>query len=123
MHDCLDKLILLSYFLSELQVSLKSVIYTDSMDLVKLIKADHPKPAARHMLIELRAMQEKLNLSEKEVKKLVVPVRSLHDMLNFIPSRNINLEHVHGNVNPSDPLSKPVDLSVLVNNFMSTLNE
>jgi hypothetical protein len=123
MHDCLDRLIVLTYFLSQLQVLMKSVIFTDSLDLVKLVQADHPKPTARHMLIELRAMHGKLKLSEKEVKRLVVPLRLLHDMLHYIPSHCVQLEHVKGEVNPADPLSKPVDLHVLVNQYMSNVSK
>lgn len=122
MHDCIDRMIVLMYFLSELKVTMKCTLFTDALDLIKLLKSDHPKPTARHMLMEIRQMQDKLTISEKEIKKLVVPLRSLHDMLRFIPSCSIKLEHISGTINPADPLSKPVDSNVLVSKFMSNLS-
>jgi hypothetical protein len=46
MHDCLDKLILCMYFISELHVKVHSTVYSDSLDLIKLLQADHPRPTA-----------------------------------------------------------------------------
>jgi hypothetical protein len=109
------------YFLSELRVDTQSTVYTDALDLIKLVSADHPKPTAKHMLIELRTIQSKLSLSEKEIRKLVTPLRSLHDVLNFIPSKRIEIKHIAGALNPADPLSKPVDLHTLVSKYMTSL--
>lgn len=48
-------------------------MYSDSLDLIKLLHADHPRPTARHMLIELGYIQDKFALTDKAVKRLVQP--------------------------------------------------
>jgi hypothetical protein len=118
MHDCLDRLILLAFFISEFGVSVKCSVYSDALDLVKLLASDHPKPAERHMVIELREMQKKLSFDEKELKKLVVPCLAVKDLLSYFPDKEIGLFHIPGKTNPADALTKPIDLSVLVSKFM-----
>jgi hypothetical protein len=122
MHDCLDKLILCMYFISELHVKVHSTVYSDSLDLIKLLQADHPRPTARHMLIELREMQDKFNLSDKAVKRLVQPLLALHDCLHYFESSPIRLVHTPGIDNPADCLTKPADLSPLMSRFLHKLH-
>ena len=72
------------------------------------------------MLIELRAMQAKLRLDSKEVKKLVVPLLAVRDSLTYLPDSPIVLKHIPGKTNPADAFTKPVDVSILVDRFMVT---
>jgi hypothetical protein len=117
-HDCLDRVILLLYFLSQLRVSIKPVIYSDALDLVKLLYAEYPKPTAKHLLIEIREIQNKLNIKEKEIKKLVLTLRSIHDMLHYLHDQQIRVQHIPGLTNPSDVFTKIVDTHVLVSSLM-----
>jgi len=110
------------YFISELHVKVHSTVYSDSLDLIKLLQADHPRPTARHMLIELREMQDKFNLSDKAVKRLVQPLLALHDCLHYFESSPIRLVHTPGIDNPADCLTKPADLSPLMSRFLHKLH-
>ena len=85
LHDCLDRIILLAYFIRQLSISVDCVIYSDAMNLIKLLESQNPKPLERHMLIELRDMQQKLNLDEREIRKLIVPLLSVKDSLCYFP--------------------------------------
>jgi hypothetical protein len=122
MHNCLDRLILCIYFIKQLHVNVSSTLHSDSLDLIKLLNADHPRPTARHMLIELRQMQAKLVMNDSSVKRLVQPLLSIHDCLHYFPNNSIKLVHIAGNINPSDCLTKPADLHPLVSRYMSTLH-
>jgi hypothetical protein len=95
------------------------VIFSDALDLLKLLKADFPKPQARHMIIEIRSMQDKLKLKEKEIQKLVLTLRSIHDMLRFLPDARIRVEHISGKTNPADALTKILDVSLIRKDFLS----
>ena len=51
------------YFIRQFNCSVRADVYSDSMDLVKLLLSDHPKPLLRHMLIAITSMKDKLELS------------------------------------------------------------
>ena len=121
MHECIDRLILISFFVRELGFDFNCRIYSDALDLVKLLASDHPKPIERHMLIELREMQRKLKLDEKEIKKLVIPLLSVCELLDYFPNKRIDLMHIPGKSNPADTLTKPTDSTLLLSRFMVTV--
>jgi hypothetical protein len=122
MHDCLDTTLLLIYFIRQFKCTVKSTVYSDSMDLVKLLLSDHPKPLLKHMVIELRAMQDMLNISEREVRRLVIPILSLRDLFTYYPSDRIELVHLAGKAMPADAFTKPSDVHML-HTFMTCLSD
>ena len=73
-----------------------------------MLGSDYPRPREKHMLIKLRQMQDAISLSNKEVNKLVTPLLSLGDLLNFYDDNPISLRHIRGDSNPSDALTKPL---------------
>lgn len=122
MHDCIDRVILLAYFYSEFNFDVECSVYSDALDLVKLLASDHPKPIEKHMVIELKEMQKKLKFDDKELKKLVVPLLSVKDLLGYFSGKKIGLFHIPGKTNPADALTKPIDLYTLVSRFMVLVN-
>ena len=134
LHDCCDLLLLLIYFFSQLNVNVRVNLYSDAKNLVSLLKAAHPKPAEKYLLIELRKIQEILdgpkgnriprlkNRSEKRLEKelndSVIHTLALVDMFTYLPDYNINLDHISGTINPADVLTKSVDPSVMLDNFL-----
>ncbi len=58
----LDVLILLIYFYSQLSIQVDVRLFSDAFNLVQLLKSPHPKPAEKHLLIELRKIQELLDV-------------------------------------------------------------
>ncbi len=118
MHDCIDRIILIVFFFRSLLFNVRCELNTDALDLVKLLASDHPKPVERHMIIELRQMQRKLQLDEREMRKLVVPLLSVKDSLSYFSDCPIVVQHIPGKTNPADCLTKPVDLKLLVAQFM-----
>ena len=114
LHSCIDHSILLMYFIHQLKCTVDATIFSDSLDLIKLLSSDHPHPRERHMLIQLREMQKRLALSDKEVKKLVLPLLSTQDMFQFYSDSPISLRHIAGPTNPADAFTKPVDVSLLL---------
>ncbi len=69
------------------------------------------------MIIELREMQRKLQFDYKKMKKLVIPLLAVGDLLRF-PNNPIILSHIPGATNPADVLIEPIDLKILVSRFM-----
>ena len=121
MHDCIDRLILIAFFFAQFGFKFECLLFSDALDLVKLLASDHPKPTERHMVIELREMQKKLKFDDKELKKLVVPCLALKELLSYFPNNVIALFHIPGKTNPADALTKPIDLSILVSRFMVSI--
>ena len=74
------------------------------------------------MVIELKEMQKKLKFDDKELKKLVVPLLSVKDLLGYFSGKKIGLFHIPGKTNPADALTKPIDLYTLVSRFMVLVN-
>jgi hypothetical protein len=135
LYDCVDVLILLIYFYSQLRVSVSVDLFCDSFNLVQLIKAAHPKPAEKHLLIELRRIQELLDgpkgnriprlrnrdcekRLEKELDACVLQTMAVRDMLTYLPDYMIRLHHIDGVSNPADCLTKSVDVGNLVRTML-----
>ena len=122
MHDCLDAVILLMYFIHQCVCTVLPQMLSDSLDLVKLLLSEHPKPLLKHMLIELRAMQDKLGLNEREIRRFIVPLLSLREAFNYYPQSRIQLKHIAGSTMPADAFTKPSDVNIL-KPFLSRLQE
>ena len=73
---------------------------------VKRLHAEHPKPTTKHMIIKIREMQHKLQLQEKEIGNLIGTIRSIHDMLHYIPGATVCVNHIRRQTNPADGLTK-----------------
>ena len=121
MHSCIDMCILLMYFMSELKFSVDATIFSDSLDLINLLMSDYPKPREKHMIIELKRMQRKLNLVDKEINKLVNPLLSLSDLFVFYEKNPISLRHIRGENNIADAFTKPLDVNILRRYLVSNL--
>ena len=58
----------------------------------------------------------------KILRKLVVPLLSVKDLLGYFSGKKIGLFHIPGKTNPADALTKPIDLYTLVSRFMVLVN-
>jgi hypothetical protein len=135
MYDCIDSMLLLMHFMTQLRVSCSVRLFSDSEDAVKLINAVHPKPSEKHLVIELRKYQELKDgvvgsrverlvaVSEKRLRKELdvckQHVLALRELCTFMPCTPIAITHIPGSLNPSDALTKPVDTErILVDSLM-----
>ena len=83
MHICIDDCIILMYFMYQLKFIVDTTISSDSLNLIKLLSSDYPRPKEKHMLIKLREMQNAISSNNEEVQKLVTPLLSLGDLFSF----------------------------------------
>jgi hypothetical protein len=136
MFDCLDSMILIMHLLTTLHVKCCVRLFSDAKDLVSLLTSPHPKPAEKHLLIELRTIKGLLD-SEDVMHNRAVRVRELsskridrelddcvrlvfavQELVQYMPSCHILIQHVPGATNPADALTKPVDVRMLVSRYM-----
>jgi hypothetical protein len=116
LHVCIDFLVLYLVFLKYLsKAKISCSLFSDANDLVLLLTSAHPHPIEKHMLIDLRAMQDKLH-GERDPSKLLVPIMAVRDLkgssvdYSGIP---IELSHIDGASNPADAFTKPMSVSLL----------
>jgi hypothetical protein len=116
LHVCIDFLVLFLVFLKYLsKFNIFCTLFSDANDLVLLLKSAHPRPIEKHLLIDLRAMQNKLH-GERDPALLLVPIMALRDLkgssidYSGVP---IDLLHIDGASNPADALTKPMSVATL----------
>ena len=136
LYDCMDALILVMYMFSQFHVKCSVRAFSDAKDLVSLISSPHPKPAEKHLLIELRRLQALVDgdvgsrvgrlhgISERridrEVSECVRHVLAINELSAYMPSMPIAVSHIPGASNPADVLTKSVDVRYLASKFLHT---
>lgn len=75
-------------------------IATDSKDLVHLVNARHPKPTEKNDIFAINKIREKVGVVPLEAMKGAI--RSISSMMG----KDCKVEHIPGNTNPSDALTK-----------------
>ena len=134
LYNCLDLLLLTLHLFSSLRVSLSVILFSDSLDMVTLLNQPHPKPAEKHLLIEIRKMQAELNgnvqnrvdrlgnITERRLNRdandCINLIYAVNELVTYMPSVPIILEHCEGKTNPSDCFTKSVDVCHLIDKFM-----
>jgi hypothetical protein len=111
-------------------------LFFDAQDFVSSLASGHPRPAEKHLLIELRAMQGLIStgdvvhnraarfheLSQKCINRdmdgCVRLLYAVNEIASYLPSCPILLQHNPGTSNPSDAFAKAVDVKCLVSSYM-----
>jgi hypothetical protein len=135
-YDCMDSLVLIMYMFAQFRVPCTVRVYSDAKDLVSLILSPHPKPAEKHLLIEIRRLQSSLEgdvsarasqlhsvsarRKANDESDCVQLVQAIQDLALYMPDVPILLEHIPGATNPADALTKPVDVRYLASKYLCT---
>ena len=133
MYNCMDSLILNLHLFSQLQVKCYVKLYSDALNVVTLIRSPHPKPAEKHLLIEICQMQAIVDgdlstrvarlrtvsekLMNRDVHDCMYLGMAIDELTRYMPTVPIHLEHCEGLTNPADAFTKSVDVCLLVDRY------